>query len=577
MKELVWNLKDIFQDDHEFEESFEIVKQKVTHLKQYQESNWSATALWKLLEEYWDMKEKCNRILIYGSFGYYKDVQNPSMIEQKRRVEEFSSQIDCETDWIPKQIVEIGQDVITDWMLQLPKLEKYHLYFDNLFRMKNHLVKDPKTEHENQNRINQKITEYTNLIHHMEFPNIQVEGKEITLNTSNMNKYLNSRNRDVRKNAFLSINSSYHEKCQQYVEIMNEIYKKRIENAHLGNNTTVLESVLMKEKIDATVIENLIQTIQKSLPLLQKYMSLKMQYLEIEDPHLYDVGVPLDNKNQHKYSLEDAISMIRQALKPVGKEYLQIVDRLLDGHIDATLDPKKHQSITFSWNSYSFLNYKESYVDVKNLIHELGHIVNYELSHQNQPYLYEDSTIFVGEIASISNEIFLNRYLYQNAKTKGEKIFYLSKEIENYVTSVFRQTMYTEFEMELYKMATTDSLTTTKVITLYSQLQQKYYGKDISYDEEAKYEWMRFGHLFRWSYYPYKYATGLMMAGILVNGILTGTISIKQYIHFLSSGSSKYSLDLLKDLNMDILDISVMEKGLQILKDDVEEFEKLVK
>ena len=176
---------------------------------------------------------------------------------------------------------------------------------------------------------------------------------------------------------------------------------------------------------------------------------------------------------------------------------------MLDGHIDATLDPKKHQSITFSWNSYSFLNYKESYVDVKNLIHELGHIVNYELSHQNQPYLYEDSTIFVGEIASISNEIFLNRYLYQNAKTKGEKIFYLSKEIENYVTSVFRQTMYTEFEMELYKMATTDSLTTTKVITLYSQLQQKYYGKDISYDEEVKYEWVRFGHLFRWSYYPY--------------------------------------------------------------------------
>ena len=198
--------------------------------------------------------------------------------------------------------------------------------------------------------------------------------------------------------------------------------------------------------INIEIINKLIQSVNHNLSLIQQYLKIKSDFLEIEEPHLYDFGVPLDDNLKIKYSLEEAKEIVLNALEPLGGEYIEAVKILFDGHIDAELNENKHQSITFSWNTYSFLNFRGSYIDLKNMIHEIGHIVNYYFSKNKQPFIYEDSTIFVGEIASIVNEILLNRYLAKNASTKAEKIFYLSKEIENYFSSVFKQTMYTEFE-----------------------------------------------------------------------------------------------------------------------------------
>jgi oligoendopeptidase F len=223
------------------------------------------------------------------------------------------------------------------------------------------------------------------------------------------------------------------------------------------------------------------------------------------------------------------------------------------------------------------MNFRGAYVDLKNMIHELGHIVNYYLSKKNLPFIYEDSTIFVGETASIVNEILLNRYLYENAKTEEERIFYLSKEIENYFTSVFKQTMYTEFENDLYNLKLSKELSSEVLSERYGQLIRKYYGKNIVYDEQSNIEWTRLGHLFRWSYYPYKYATGLIIASVVVNSLLNeNTLSKKQYIKFLSSGSSMYSLELLKMLNIDLTNPSIIENGFKVMENDVEKLNKVL-
>lgn len=207
------------------------------------------------------------------------------------------------------------------------------------------------------------------------------------------------------------------------------------------------------------------------------------------------------------------------------------------------------------------------------MIHELGHIVNYYLSKQQQAYLYEDSTIFVGEIASIVNEILLNRYLYTKALTKEEKTFYLSKEIENYFTSVFKQTMYTEFEDELYSLEELDSKILSKK---YLDIIKKYYGNDIVYDDICDIEWTRLGHLYRWSYYPYKYATGLLIASIVVDAILnTKTLTKEDYLTFLASGSSQYATDLLKIINIDLTDNKILATGFKVLEEDIKKIIKL--
>lgn len=257
---------------------------------------------------------------------------------------------------------------------------------------------------------------------------------------------------------------------------------------------------------------------------------------------------------------------------------MQVVEYLLNGHIDAEPDDDKHQSITFSWHTYSFMNFRGAYVDLKNMIHEIGHIVNYYLSMKKQPFLYEDSTIFVGETASIINEILLNRYLYENATSEVEKIFYLSKEIENYFTSVFKQTMYTELENDLYSIKTSNNLTPEILSEKYGKLIKKYYGNNIVYDEVSNIEWTRLGHLYRWSYYPYKYATGLLIASVVVNSLLDEqTLSKEQYLEFLSSGSSLYSLDLLKMLNINLVDSNIIDNGFKIMRKDIEELEKVLK
>lgn len=223
------------------------------------------------------------------------------------------------------------------------------------------------------------------------------------------------------------------------------------------------------------------------------------------------------------------------------------------------------------------MNFRGAYIDLKNMIHEIGHIVNYYLSKKEQPFIYEDSTIFVGETASIVNEILLNRYLYKNANTEEEKIFYLSKEIENYFSSVFKQTMYTEFENDLYKIRTNSELTSEILCERYFNILKKYYGNNITYDEIANTEWTRLGHLYRWSYYPYKYATGLLMASVVVDSLVDKkSLSKEDYIKFLSAGSSQYSLDLLKILNIDLINTNIIESGFNVMAEDIKELQKVL-
>ena len=421
---------------------------------------------------------------------------------------------------------------------------------------------------QNNNRINELLTKYNTLISEMKFDNIEENGEQIEVTNSNYSKLLQSNNENTRRQAYLSVDKRYKEKQIEFFKILKEIYELRIENSKLENYDSVLEKVLMKENIDKKIIDTLIKSVNNNLSLIHKYLKIKSNLNNIEKPHIYDFGI--HHNLEIEYPLEQAINIIKETVKQLGQEYIDVVNILLNGHIDTVLDENKHQSITFSWHTYSFLNYKNRYIDLKNLIHELGHIVNYYMSKQNQPFIYEDSTIFVGETASITNEILLNRYLQENSKTKEEEQYYLIKQIENYFLSVYKQTMYTEFESKIYELINKNSLTPQTINEEYMNLIKKYYGDNIDYSDASCVEWIRLGHLFRWSYYPYKYATGLMISSILVDELLdTKTLTKEEYIDFLSSGSNAYSLDLLKKLKIDLTNNEVIENGFKVLEKSI--------
>ena len=573
MAKLEWNLQEIFDNTNLFYDEINNVKQLLEDIKKYESAELDSTLLLDLLDKKWKIKEIINNILIYGSLMYYKNVNDDECIKLKRVAESFNNDVNTKLKFIDRKILSLGLEKVSSFINENPKLELYKLSLHNLFRLEEHIQSDEINQKikENNDGINEQLSIYNNLLRDIEYEIIDVDGEEVKITSFNFVKYISSRDRDTRKQTYYVVNNAFQKEKDNFANLLNRIYGYRMENSILEKYNSVLENILFEENINPEIINKLIESVNNNLGIAQKYLKLKSNLLKIEKLHLYDFGVPLDSNSKIKYSLEEARKIILKALEPLGLEYIEAVKTLFNGHIDAELNENKHQSMTFSWHTYSFMNFRGSYIDLKNMIHEIGHIVNYYLSKQQQPFIYEDSTIFVGEIASIVNEILLNRYLYNNAKNNEEKIFYLSKEIENYFTSVFKQTMYTEFENNLYKIRANSELTSEILCEKYYSILKKYYGNDISYDEIANVEWTRLGHLYRWSYYPYKYATGLLMASFIVDSLIDKKIlPIKSYIEFLSLGSSKYSLDLLKTINIDLINSNIIENGFNILSNDID-------
>ena len=576
---LKWDLTSLFENNEKFYDGIAKAKKLLSDIKKYSDTELDENSLLNMLDEKWNIKELANNILVYGSLMYYKNINSNECIKLKNDAESFNNEVNLELNFIDRKILDLGKIRVDEYIQKNPQLNTYKLSLDNLFRMQEHVQDDSINEEitKNINGINSQLNLYNNTLRDIKYGEIEIDGEKIEITSSNFAKYLASRDRKTREKVYLTVNEQFENAKENFADILNTIFDYRNKNAKLEKYNSVLEKVLFEENIDSKIIDSLIKAVNNNLSLIQKYLKIKSDLLGIDDPHLYDFGVPLDNNLKIKYSFEEAVEIIKNALRPLGDEYLEVVDFLLNGHIDAEPNENKHQSITFSWNTYSFMNFRGAYVDLKNMIHELGHIVNYYLSKKNLPFIYEDSTIFVGETASIVNEILLNRYLYENAKTEEERIFYLSKEIENYFTSVFKQTMYTEFENDLYNLKLSKELSSEVLSERYGQLIRKYYGKNIVYDEQSNIEWTRLGHLFRWSYYPYKYATGLIIASVVVNSLLNeNTLTKEQYIKFLSSGSSMYSLELLKMLNIDLTNPSIIENGFKVMENDVEKLNKVL-
>lgn len=579
--EITWNLSELYKSNDDFYDELDNLNDEVNKIIEFKDNIIDSYTLLELLDKKWKIKERVNNLLIYGSLNYYKDIENEENKKMKDIAEKLLTSVDAKLSFIEEKIIDLGEETINEYLFSNEKLKIYRQHLSNIFRLRSHIQNDEtnKKIEKLKNSINNTLAEYNLLNRDIDLGTIIVDGEEIKLIPSNISKYLSSRDREIRKQTYLSVNSSYKEKNGDFAKLLNGIYVNRVQISELEGYLSVGEKSLFDENINSIILEKLISTVNNNFDIMKKYLKLKSRAISIDDPHLYDYSVPFDNGNKRKYSIDEAIDIIKKALTPLGEEYLKIVDTLLsNGHIDAILDEKKHQSITFSWSTYTFMNYRGSYVDIKNLIHEIGHIVNAYLSKENQPFIYEDSTVFVGETSSLINEILLNRYLYQSAESEEEKIYYLSVNIENYFTQIFRQTMYTEFENQLYQYVKNRiELSSVLLESEYIKLLRKYYGKDTIYDVYTDVEWARLGHLYRHSYYVYKYATGLIMASAIVNSIINEkTLSIDKYIKFLTLGSSDYSLKLLQDLGIDLTDDSIMNNSFHLLNSDINEFEKIL-
>ena len=375
---LSWDLKDLFKSNENFYKEMEMIEHLLSEIKIYSKEKLDENSLLDMLNLKWKIKELANNVLIYGSLMYYKNVNSDECTKLKKDAEEFNEKVNLELSFINRKIIEIGQDKINDFIDNNPKLSIYKLALDNLFRMLNHVQTDKTNEKisKNLSSINSMLDSYNKFLSDGNYGEIEVDGDLIEVTSSNLVKLLASSNREIRKKAYMLANKKFKNNADEFAQILSSILDYRNANSKLEKYNSVLEKVLFEENIDPQIVLTLIKSVNDNLKLIHRYLKIKSKILGISKMHLYDFNAPISNEFIPHYTLEEGINIVKSALKPLGKTYLDVVDHLLDGHIDAILNDNKHQSITFSWNTYSFMNFRGTYTDLKNLVHELGHIVN---------------------------------------------------------------------------------------------------------------------------------------------------------------------------------------------------------
>ena len=407
------------------------------------------------------------------------------------------------------------------------------------------------------------------------------EGKKVELTCSNYSLYIESKNREVRKNAFQTLYKTYKQFINTFASTLSGNINENITIAKIKKYNSTLEWCLYPDEIKEEVYNNLIKTVNNNLDILFKYYDLKKEVLKLDELHLYDIYTPIVSEFTKKYPFEEGKQLVLDALSILGEDYIEVLKKGINNHWIDVYPTKAKRTGAYSGGCYDtepylLLNYQEQYNDISTLAHEAGHSMHSYYTRTNNPYQYGDYAIFVAEVASTVNEILLAKHLLEVSTEKEEKLFILDNLMNLFKGTIYRQTMFAEFEQSIYKDAEEDiPLTADYLSNKYYQLNKKYFGENVFVDEEVQYEWSRIPHFF-YNFYVYKYATGISAACQIVNNILNNKENaVENYKKFLSCGSILNPIDSLKLAGVDLTKKEVIESALKMFNETIEEFKNI--
>ena len=409
------------------------------------------------------------------------------------------------------------------------------------------------------------------------------EGNEVEMTESNYSVYLQDRNRKVRKDAFDLMYKTY----KNFINTIACTYKNFCElqkvEAEVKNFNSSLEESLFHDSVDVSIYENLINSVNEGLEPLYRYYKIKKEILNLDEFHLYDNYVDLIELEETDYTFEQAKELVIKALSVLGDDYITDLKKAFDEKwIDIYPNVSKrggaYSGGCYDTNPYVLLNYQGKLDDVSTLAHELGHSMHSYYSKKANSYEEADYKIFVAEVASTVNELLLCKYIINNSKNREEKLNVLNRMLDLFKGTLYRQTMFAEFEKKAHEMCENDEiLTSENLCSMYYDLNKKYFGDDVVVDEQIKYEWARIPH-FYYNFYVYKYATGISAACYIVNNILSGDkLALENYKKFLSLGGSMKPVDELKVAGVDMNDKEVVNSAIKMFDETLDDFVKVYK
>ena len=585
-EEFTWKLEDMYASPNDWEADILAIKEMADTLsKEEGKLGSSADGLYNSLELMMRMDQRLSLAFNYASRLSDQDTKNTANQTRLQRLAAAAAKINSSLAFWEPEILEIDDSRLEDFYAQKPELELYRKHIDEIKRMKPHMLSAEMEKlmamtSEIQRNPSQTYSIFSNS--DLQFPEVIDEnGEAVRITHGRFISFLESSDRRLRKDAFEKLYHTYAQYKNTIASIYSGQVKSQIFNANARHFASTLEAAVSSNNVSPKVYENLVNTVDANLDKMHRYVRLRKKYLGLDELHMYDIYTPMLPDFAKKISFEEAKETVLKALAPLGEDYVNTVKEGFDNRWIDVYENEGKRSGAYSAGAYGvhpyvLLNYNDSLDNMFTLAHEMGHAMHSYYSNSAQPYVYADYKIFVAEVASTCNEVLLMEYLLKNTTDKKERAYLLNHYLDSFKGTVYRQTMFAEYELKTNQLAEAgESLTADVLDQIYYDLNCKYYGPDMVSDPEIAVEWARIPHFF-YNFYVYQYATGFSSAVAIARNILkNGAPAVESYKRFLAGGCSEPPVELLKIAGVNLETSKPIQDALDVFGEIIDEMEAL--
>ena len=583
-----WRLEDIFATDEMWEKEYAEVEEFAGKADSYKGtlSN-GGDALYTALTYRDTLSERLRRLYTYAHLKTDQDTTNSFYQAMDSRVKSLYVKVATALSFFLPELLSIDETELDKLVAEHEGLGLYKQEFEEINTQRPHVLPAEQEALLAQlSEVTGNSSETFSMLNNADltFPMVKDEkGEEVELSHGRYVGFLESDDPRVREDAFKAMYSKYNEFQNTFASTLSGNVKGDNVNARIRNYSSAREAAMSNNHIPEQVYENLVSTINKNVHLLQRYVALRKKVFGLEELHMWDMYAPLVKDADMEIPYDEAAQTMLDSFHPLGEEYVSIVKEGLESRwVDVRENKGKrsgaYSSGAYGTNPYILMNWQDNVSNLFTLAHEFGHSVHSYYSRENQPFVYSGYSIFVAEVASTVNEAILNDHLLKTIDDEQKRIYLLNYWLDGFRGTVFRQTMFAEFEHLIHQLDQQGvALTAEKLTEEYYALNKKYFGEDLVVDEEIGLEWARIPH-FYYNYYVYQYATGYSAAVALSNQILTeGEPAVERYVNnFLKAGSSDYPIEVLKKAGVDMTSAAPIEEACRVFEEKLNELESLL-
>ena len=580
-----WKLEDLYESDEAFEKALEeagAYPEKITAFHGRISENAADLLAYLRLDD--EITEVARNLIHYSNRKSDEDTRVSKYTGYCDKVEMLLTAIGSAGAFAVPEILTISDEKMQDFYEQEDGLKLYELCLSRIFKRREHIL-TPAEERILAMSGEMRSTPSTvfSMLDNadMKFPDaVDKDGKAHQVTHGSYIPLMQGEDRVLRKSAFENLYHTYKSFENTYSAILSGHLKTLGFNANVRKYENTLEAALDSTEVPQSVYHSLIEAVHANMDKMYRYVELRKKLLGVDELHYYDLYAPMVSDVNMKITYDEAKEMVLNAVKPLGESYVELMKKgLTSGWIDVYENEGKCSGAYSAGavvHPYVLLNHTDDLQSAFTLAHEMGHALHSYYSNENQPTVYSDYEIFVAEVASTFNESLLMQYLLKTTEDKKQKAYLINYFLEQFRTTLYRQTMFAEFELKINEaQAAGEAITSDFLCELYGNLNKLYFGDAITHDEEINYEWARIPH-FYYNYYVYQYSTGFAAAIALSQRVLNGgEAEVNDYIGFLKGGNSKTPVDLLKGAGVDMTDPKVVSDALKLFGELLDEMEQL--